>query len=737
MMNDGFSEEQKTVIRAFEQGFSDRKKQRMLLYGVGINTKAVLEGTSGFSFAGLMDAASEGQMKYGLPVYSAKEVLQMQGKPLIVIIARQSVVTIIYKRIAWLHEEHGIEIYDFGGRLLGEGACTYENEGLAYWNSSEEQLKRLIDAHDLITFDIFDTLLVRRVLEPADVFELVERKLRRMGTDIPFQRLRVDAEKRLNAKGRHPKIDEIYDELGSMLASEQNTVNAAVKPEEIKRMEMETDRQMLLPRKKMTDLFRYALQAGKKIYLLSDMYYSGSYLKAVLDSFGICGYEEIWVSCERECEKADGSMYRAFAKHLTSVRVLEDCSPDSTHRILHIGDNRYADYEKAVGAGYDAFLIYSAYELLQASSLQGILASVGTLEKKAMTGMLAARAANDPFAFHKSRGWFHVGNEWELGYYFIAPVILEFVKWFSGVAEGAGINKILFPSRDGYLIQKVYLYLMGEKAIPSVYFRTSRRAVTVAAIENMDDIQAIAKRTYHGTCSAFLMARYGVEMDGADCWADRDVQDLCQEELQTLLDHYEEKILFNASVERAHYLDYLKQMGICSSDEMLIFDFVAGGTVQYAMEKLLGTKLRGAYFATMNLPNSMYDLDTNEIQTAYGNFESYHIDSNLGRHYLLMETVLVDGRDTLAYIDENLHAVYEQPAGRTNVQSMMNLQQGVLQYVKDYLAYFDGLGADLSFADEIYGLLFSDGCVVSNAVKKIFENDDYYDGQGMCGVFGP
>lgn len=308
-------------------------------------------------------------------------------------------------------------------------------------------------------------------------------------------------------------------------------------------------------------------------------------------------------------------------------------------------------------------------------------------------------------------------------------------KWFAHIAESAGVDKILFPSRDGYLIQKVYNCLMGEKAVPSVYFRTSRRAVTVAAIKNMDDIRSIAKRTYQGTCSDFLRARFGIEMNAGDVRVDRNVQKLDREELENLLKDYENRILSNASEEREHYLAYLNEMGIHSQDKMLIFDFVAGGTVQHAMERLLGTKLQGVYFATMNLPNSMYEIDTDEIQAAYGNIESYKTDTNLGRHYLLMETVLVDGKDTLAYIDENLNAVYEHSVERTNVQDIMNLQQGVLRYVKDYLTYFDDLDPDLSFADEIYGLLFSEGCIVPNSVKKIFENDDYYDGQEMCGVF--
>lgn len=735
-MDDRFSAEQKTVIRAFEQGFSNRKEQKMILYGVGINTKAVLEGTSGFSFIGLMDAASEGQIKYGLSIYSAEEVLQMPGKPLIVIIARQSVVNIIYKRIAWLHEEHGIEIYDFQGKQLGAGAFKYENEQLPYWDSNEEQLKSLIDAHDIITFDIFDTLLMRGLLEPTDVFDLVERKLYRMGTDIPFKKLRLDAEKRLDGKGQYPKLDEIYGEMAKCLNSEQNVNHTYVKLEEIKRVEIETDRQMLLVRQKMVDIFQYALQTGKKVYLLSDMYYSEDYMRQVLDSFGICGYEEIWVSCDRKCAKADRSMYHSFLKHLVTTGILENCSPESKQRILHIGDNRYVDYDKACAAGVDAYLIYNAYELLQASSLQGILASVKTLEQRAILGIWMARMGNDPFALHESKGWFRINNEWEIGYYFVAPIVLEFTKWFAHIAESAGIDKILFPSRDGYLIQKVYSYLMREKAVPSVYFRTSRRAVTVAAIKNMDDIRSIAKRTYQGTCSDFLRARFGIEMNAGDVRVDRNVQKLDREELENLLKDYENRILSNASEEREHYLAYLNEMGIHSQDKMLIFDFVAGGTVQHAMERLLSTKLQGVYFATMNLPNSMYEIDTDEIQAAYGNIESYKTDTNLGRHYLLMETVLVDGKDTLAYIDENLHAVYEQSLERTNVQNIMNLQQGVLQFIKDYLTYFDDLDIDLSFADEVYGLLFSEGCIVPNSVKKIFENDDYYDGQEMCGVFG-
>ena len=37
-------------------------------------------------------------------------------------------------------------------------------------------LKRKIDSVDVVSFDIFDTLILRKVSEPSDVFDLVERK---------------------------------------------------------------------------------------------------------------------------------------------------------------------------------------------------------------------------------------------------------------------------------------------------------------------------------------------------------------------------------------------------------------------------------------------------------------------------------------------------------------------------------------------------------------------------------
>ena len=57
-------------------------------------------------------------------------------------------------------------------------AGTTAQYGLCLLVAQREELAKLIDQYEVISFDIFDTLLMRRVLEPQDVFRLVEYTLR-------------------------------------------------------------------------------------------------------------------------------------------------------------------------------------------------------------------------------------------------------------------------------------------------------------------------------------------------------------------------------------------------------------------------------------------------------------------------------------------------------------------------------------------------------------------------------
>lgn len=60
------------------------------------------------------------------------------------------------------------------------------------------------------------------------------------------------------------------------------------------------------------------------------------------------------------------------------------------------------------------------------------------------------------------------------------------------------------------------------------------------------------------------------------------------------------------------------------------------------MERLLGKKLLGLYFATVEHPNDMFPLK-DHVLSAFGNITSYGGGGQLGRVYLALEAVLTDG----------------------------------------------------------------------------------------------
>ena len=78
-------------------------------------------------------------------------------------------------------------------------------------------IKNQIDKHNIISFDIFDTLLKRNVLYPYDVFTLVELAYsRRYAHPVcSFREKRIQAESARRRKSNQEEVtlDEIYEEL--------------------------------------------------------------------------------------------------------------------------------------------------------------------------------------------------------------------------------------------------------------------------------------------------------------------------------------------------------------------------------------------------------------------------------------------------------------------------------------------------------------------------------------------
>lgn len=85
-----------------------------------------------------------------------------------------------------------------------------DKEAAKYYKKSKEELKKELQQYDAISFDVFDTLIMRRILNPEDIFEMVDARIRIKKIYITdFKKRRMNADKLC----QNGTIFDIYDYL--------------------------------------------------------------------------------------------------------------------------------------------------------------------------------------------------------------------------------------------------------------------------------------------------------------------------------------------------------------------------------------------------------------------------------------------------------------------------------------------------------------------------------------------
>ena len=455
------------IYQEFQKHFAEKKEEPLILYGIGKNTGELLPKIQDYHIVGLMDRKKKEGSIWGKPILDYKDVLALNVKN-IVIIARPAVIGVIYHRIAEFCRQNGILVYDVRGNDLSQVYVNQEND-IPYFQLSFEDLRKEATKHEVISFDVFDTLIMRKVLYPTDIFSIVERKKPFPG----FAPLRIEGERQLYEEKRNPTFQEIYDriqQLGGI--SEADRI-------ELQELELAVETEFMVPRKRMLELFN-SIKGRKKIYLISDMYLPKKVIAELLKKCGYEGYDELYVSCEKRTSKNE-ALFEMY---------LEDRKRDGYegHNCLHIGDNEVADFRSARAAGLDAFQIMGARELLESSSYRSLLASDLNFMDHLAMGLLCEKAFQDPFILSGTKGRMKVECLHDFAYMLIAPMVFYFTVWLMQQVQRFGCDYVLYPSRDAYLIEKLCHEICKEqkeeKFPKGEYFYTSRRAVLAAAVWN-------------------------------------------------------------------------------------------------------------------------------------------------------------------------------------------------------------------------------------------------------------
>jgi HAD superfamily hydrolase (TIGR01549 family) len=425
-----------------------------------------------------------------------------------------------------------------------------------------------LEKAQLISFDVFDTLLIRRVLTPADVFHLVQARYEQthppLGLDYYALRRQAEltAREEAFAQGESDDITfpAIFKVMGRTLPPDVCDTLMA--------LEWELEQAVCARNPRVAPLYEAAQRLGKPIAILSDMYLSADQLATLLTQAGYTGYDYLLVSGETGQMKATG---RAFQQLIT----LSGCPAKD---ILHVGDNRHADIEQAQRQGIRTLFVPKRLDT-----------HGGHLPRPHTGGASWVMQTQ----LHAPRLLF-----WErLGYTVAGPLYLGFAQWLHSQLQAH--DHAYFLARDGHIMQAVYQWLgsvLGQSQ-PNTYLLLSRRVLNIPLLVNgVDDNLPYLLGKTTGLPVEHFLRRAGltpeahsqaVQHAGFSGLTHR--VDLIQDAdaLKALLHQLEGPILDNAARERAALLRYLEQAGLPNTQQAAMIDIGWHGTLQHTLGRLL------------------------------------------------------------------------------------------------------------------------------------------------------
>lgn len=559
----------------FDSIFEKYKIFDIAVYGSGKIAESLFESINGYNFTCIIDPKYTGTIKYNIPVVSLFEAIK--NVSVILIAASESSKKIIYHRIKD-EVPNSIVILDMFGNRLNEHIESMQEDN-PYWKTKKLDLYIAVDSHDVISFDIFDTLIMRKVPYPEDVFCIIERELKKEGMDIPFMEWRVNAEKYLQCKGE-PNIDDIYWEIKHRYQISDDLI------QNLKLKELKWEERVVCPRRTIVEIFEYAKSKKKKVCLISDMYLRKNYIEKLLRKCGIVGYDAVYVSCEYGVSKKNGLLYKIF---------MNDFS-DGVTSFLHIGDNRDIDFTEAGNMGMASIWIMNSRDLLGVSNMRGIINYVKTLDDRIFLGEFLATILNDPFALHKGDGKINICSLNIMAKACFSLFFMFYMTKLKNKADTEENTTFLFLSRDTYFIYKMYQKMRSDDMPEAKYLLSSRKVMRSLVLRKKKDIEDF---TNHLSCLPYAMnLKYYLERlfdirlpskfdisvgEALDRWGKQNIV----KNLRPIMN----KLIINSKKKRKVYLKYLASLGVKKEYKLCVIDMQTTGTTKYFMENLLKKKI--------------------------------------------------------------------------------------------------------------------------------------------------
>ena len=210
----------------------------------------------------------------------------------------------------------------------------------------DKVVQDLICGADVVSFDLLNTLFFPVKINKFDFYQELEREFLSRGINLTWF-----ADRFLNIQWKDEKKD--FDQILQEIAVEKEIPDTQMG--QVYGLAFEMLSRYIVPRKSVVEVFRYAVERGKKVCIIDDdneYKMTQRLVKRLLQTNGIEGYDHIFCGIEYGKYKWSG-LYNEITDYYG-----EEC-------YLHIGDDREQDVEIPEYLGFNTFLIKSPRKLFE------------------------------------------------------------------------------------------------------------------------------------------------------------------------------------------------------------------------------------------------------------------------------------------------------------------------------------------------------------------------------------
>ncbi len=419
-----------------------------VIYGAGKRGKRVVDEYSDeINIVGFLDRDTEKTKgEYcGKPVYLPEEYKNTDAMVIISVANPEGV----FEYLESLGYKN-IELYDPNTHCI---YCQYEDRTVNYYEKGRPIIEReniidvvrMIEKYNLISFDIFDTAIFRKVEKPSHIFRIIGNTKKHHD----FENIRQEAE-RMTRKSKvdegysgEIRIEDIYNTLDKYYGISNKWMA----------FEIELEKKLCIQNPWIYKLYNILKEMGKEVVFTSDMYLPLDVIKEILEKNGYSN-PKIYLSCEYGTGKSDGGLYKVLI------------NDNKGKRIIHIGDNWKADILNAKEAGIDTY--YYADSRFRYNKND----TLNTLDESIYRAVINNNMNNGL--------WMH-DKYYDFGYRIGGILTVGFCQFINKYVADNKIDKVLFCARDCKVIFDVYNKHFYE--CDNRYIKISRKAAVEIAGE--------------------------------------------------------------------------------------------------------------------------------------------------------------------------------------------------------------------------------------------------------------